>query len=1124
MSVTKQNQNQAAAARELKQKVLLCLHKLSDRDTHKAAAVELESIAKDLTPDTLPSYISSITATDSADKSTVRKQCLNLITILAVQHGNSLSPYISKLLSAVLRRLRDSDTSIRAACASAASAIAAHVTKPSFSTLTKPFIEALFTEQEQNSQIGTALCLSAVIEAVPEPDLAMLRKLLGRFEKLVKCDSFKAKAGVLGLIGSVIEVGAVGSANGNAARNLVTCLMELLSSEDWAARKGAAESLMKLALVEKESLRELKFGCLKTFEAKRFDKVKVVRETMNQMVEAWREIPDESDEPDISNLESQSSTKDVASEVRHTLAPKTSCTISSGAPQLKKKLFSSKSSLCNGSWVASGSKRNLVLGAEKKTGPAMFRKLDPKKPSDSKSKTFIPTDFGNEISEGNPTNKFEKSIEKGEERNKLSKAHNKRSLFIKSGFRVVPCEDEISDATVVVSNETSEIKNLKDSEDLSLIRKQLVQIENQQSNLLDLLQKFMGSSQSGMQSLETRVHGLELALDEISFDLAVSTGRMSTGASSGTTCCRLPGANFLSSKLWRKTQQKHSSSRLISSRGPTASNSIYNKANETGDPQPLKLESRRSRFQGGHGVIRNPLAKIPSELQDTDLRMDTGCFSKWVGFCNMQKSVHFERKSLKKRQKGYLKGELRNMGMQRESPKKVSPLKQKTLTLQHLFDLDSPRNCGLRDCSDSQTEEIFSLLAHCSVVYTFNDPEESTSQQDLKRVKLIRLLSLIKSLKVALKHHDLSSIFALLSANLFRPINPTSCSFIPILPDDEEPVDIPSASWSHLQIVFDILQLLLLKTDVKRLQVHIDHSFLISLLNLFRSEDPRERESLKNVYHQIYAKFTFYRSFMRKAMNDVFLHYIFEQDGQRHCGIGELLEIWGSIINGFTVPLKEEHKLFLMRVLIPLHKPKGMQVYHRQLTYCVIQFVQKEPVLGGIVVKGILRYWPVTNCQKEVLLIGELEDLVENLHPEKCKPIATPLCTQITRCMNSWNSQVAERALYVWNRERFVKMASQEEVYRLVVKSVEKNLKHHWSNVVRKLTENVKETLQESDPSLYSKCASQLELEESEAKHREMRKKKMWERIEMAAKSSNGNTHVPTDDIRPGGCGVQVLL
>lgn len=62
-------------------------------------------------------------------------------------------------------------------------------------------------------------------------------------------------------------------------------------------------------------------------------------------------------------------------------------------------------------------------------------------------------------------------------------------------------------------------------------------------------------------------------------------------------------------------------------------------------------------------------------------------------------------------------------------------------------------------------------------------------------------------------------------------------------------------------------------------------------------------------------------------------------------------------------------------------------------------------MLGGVV-RGILRYWPVINCQKEILLIGELEDLVENLDPDQYRKLALPLCTQITKCINSWNSQV----------------------------------------------------------------------------------------------------------------------
>lgn len=354
------------------------------------------------------------------------------------------------------------------------------------------------------------------------------------------------------------------------------------------------------------------------------------------------------------------------------------------------------------------------------------------------------------------------------------------------------------------------------------------------------------------------------------------------------------------------------------------------------------------------------------------------------------------------------------MGGIRNSPEASS--KKKSTTLQYLFDLDSransgsnhssPNNNGWQSPYDSEKEEILSAISICHTIFTFTDPSES-EQQDLKRLKLLQLLSITKSPKKQLDGYILSHLISMLSANLFRPLPPpTITSITGDLPEDEELFSSPQTLWPHLQIVYDILLRLVLHVDPKILRDYIDHLFLTNLLSLFQSEDLRERDSLKNIYHRIYAKFTFYRSFMRKAMNDVLLQYNFETE--KHCGIGELLEIWGSIINGFTVPLKEEHKLFLIRVLIPLHKSKGMQAYHRQLAYCVSQFVQKEPALGGLVVRGILKYWPVTNCQKEVLLIGELEELVDNIDPDQYRRLALPLCTKLTTCLNSCNSQVTK--------------------------------------------------------------------------------------------------------------------
>lgn len=44
-------------------------------------------------------------------------------------------------------------------------------------------------------------------------------------------------------------------------------------------------------------------------------------------------------------------------------------------------------------------------------------------------------------------------------------------------------------------------------------------------------------------------------------------------------------------------------------------------------------------------------------------------------------------------------------------------------------------------------------------------------------------------------------------------------------------------------------------------------------MELFDSEDPRERDFLKTVLHRIYGKFLGLRAFIRKQINNIFLRY-----------------------------------------------------------------------------------------------------------------------------------------------------------------------------------------------------------------------------------------------------------
>jgi serine/threonine-protein phosphatase 2A regulatory subunit B' len=109
--------------------------------------------------------------------------------------------------------------------------------------------------------------------------------------------------------------------------------------------------------------------------------------------------------------------------------------------------------------------------------------------------------------------------------------------------------------------------------------------------------------------------------------------------------------------------------------------------------------------------------------------------------------------------------------------------------------------------------------------------------------------------------------------------------------EEDEPA--LETSWPHLQLVYEVF-LRFIESQEFNPQIarkYIDQTFVIQLLELFDSEDPRERDFLKTILHRIYGKFLNLRAFIRRAINNLFFQFIYETD--RFNGIAELLEILG---------------------------------------------------------------------------------------------------------------------------------------------------------------------------------------------------------------------------------------
>ncbi|XP_059284811.1 serine/threonine protein phosphatase 2A 57 kDa regulatory subunit B' theta isoform-like isoform X1 [Lycium ferocissimum] len=410
---------------------------------------------------------------------------------------------------------------------------------------------------------------------------------------------------------------------------------------------------------------------------------------------------------------------------------------------------------------------------------------------------------------------------------------------------------------------------------------------------------------------------------------------------------------------------------------------------------------------------------------------------------------------------------------------------------------------NLRDVPASEKQNLFiKKLNLCCILFDFSDPTKNLKEKDIKRQTLVELVDYVTSANGKFTEAVMQEVIKMVSVNLFRPPTPQPGDNKVLEGFDmEEDEPLMDPAWPHLQIVYEFLLRFVAspETDAKLAKRYIDHSFVIKLLDQFDSEDPREREYLKTVLHRIYGKFMVHRPFIRKSINNIFYRFIFETE--KHNGIAELLEILGSIINGFALPLKEEHKLFLVRALIPLHKPKCVQMYHQQLTYCITQFVEKDCKLADTVIRGLLKYWPITNSSKEVMFLGELEEVLEATQSPEFQRCMVPLFCRISRCLSSSHFQVAERALFLWNNDHIENLIKQNRkvILPIIFPALEKNARGHWNQAVQSLTLNVRKIFSDVDPELFEECLHKFEEDQSREEENKTKREMTWKRLEEMA-------------------------
>lgn len=391
-------------------------------------------------------------------------------------------------------------------------------------------------------------------------------------------------------------------------------------------------------------------------------------------------------------------------------------------------------------------------------------------------------------------------------------------------------------------------------------------------------------------------------------------------------------------------------------------------------------------------------------------------------------------------------------------------------------------------------------LKFCERVYDFTNARAQILQKEAKRRQLVDLTEYMSSNKNAINEHTAVPFMNMVTANLIRalPVNGPSDPIVEA--EDDEHFHEPS--WPHLQLVYDMMRQFIIGSnmDTPAVRESITMPFVHGIIDLFNTEDPREREYLKTILHRIYGRAMNLRDGIRQSIIDVFHGVVYENE-QYH-GMCELLEILGSIIHGFAVPLRDEYKELLRNGILPLHLPDTMPSYHVQLSFCVGQFVEKEPELGCEIVTTLLKHWPYRNTRKEVLLLAELEEVLELTGEDESEGVIIPLFRRLGRSIGSPHFQVSERALFYWTNDLVLDVFDRyrDRLMPTIYGPLFRNASSHWNRNVLLLSENVLESLKAMDPQLYHSCEKSYQVEIDNKVREEKERLVRWRLLDRMAK------------------------
>ena len=313
-----------------RQSFLSSLSKLSSNSTLKTGLDEIRELLTNHLKDNerLLIVLNSLSEIHQQhQKPSTRKECIKVYGLIAEIYEDKILEIFPKIITSLNKRLKEGDNQLNQAISETTGLLIEHIFKHvDPQEAIKPLSSAIFlffenfSHDQKNTQIGSAMCISRIIQTSPVNCLEFLMsRIVNKIKESYLNGFCKSQTQLLESLLSLIL--GVEEKFQEHLDEILPLVLETMLNADWTVRKIANDIIYTLCVLIPDGVVKHKEEIIKELNNCRFDKIKHVRDAAAMAINIVKEIKgieweDKSEvnnymEEDEENFNEQSERKEV---------------------------------------------------------------------------------------------------------------------------------------------------------------------------------------------------------------------------------------------------------------------------------------------------------------------------------------------------------------------------------------------------------------------------------------------------------------------------------------------------------------------------------------------------------------------------------------------------------------------------------------------------------------------------------------------------------------------------------------------------------------------------------------------------------------------------------------------